>query len=407
MRAIDSMNIAFLTPEYPHAKTGVSGGIGTSIRALALALVKQNHGVIILLYGQKQEFSFEDEGVKVECIKNVKVKGFSWWLTRKKLERIINTHHANGTIDLVEVPDWTGITSFIKPKKCPVIIRMNGSDTYFCHLENRPSKWINRFHERHAMQKAHGLISVSRFTGELSLKLFDLNRSFEVIPNGVNIEQFHIPQPRESSKIDQYEYDPKNQPSPNKKIILYFGTLIRKKGALELPHIFNQIQQLHPEAELLLIGKDSGDIKSGSKSTWALMKPLFSESAIKQVRYIGAVTHEKIREYINRAEVCVFPSYAEAFPLSWLEAMLMGKAIVASDIGWAKEMIKDGEQGFLVDPKNHHEFARRVNQFLENNELAQKMGENAQERVKKEFSSHEIAKQSLAFYHKILNHGVL
>jgi glycosyltransferase involved in cell wall biosynthesis len=392
------MNIAFLTPEYPHPKTGVSGGVGTSIRALALALVELNHGVIILLYGQKQEFSFEDEGVKVECIKNIKVKGLSWWLTRKKLERIIKTHYANGTIDLVEAPDWTGITSFIKPKKCPIIIRMNGSDTYFCHLENRPSKWTNRFHERRAMLMANGLISVSR----LSLKLFDLNRSFEVIPNGVNIEQFHIPQPSESSKIDPSEYDPKNQPSPNKKIILYFGTLIRKKGALELPHIFNHIQEAHPESELLMIGKDSGDIKSGSKSTWALMQPLFSESAIKQVRYIGAVVHEKIREYINRAEVCVFPSFAEAFPLSWLEAMLMKKAIVASDIGWAKEMIKDGEQGFLVDPKNHHEFARRVNQFLENNELAKKIGKNAQERVKKEFEARIIAERSSNYYRQFI-----
>ena len=137
------------------------------------------------------------------------------------------------------------------------------------------------------------------------------------------------------------------------------------------------------------------------------MEPLFSESAIKQVRYIGPVTHEKIKEYINRAEVCLFPSFAEAFPLSWLEAMLVGKAIVASDIGWANEMIKDGVHGFLVDPKNHAEFAGRVSQFLENKDLAQRMGKNAQERVKKEFSSDEIAKQSLAYYDKILSHGVL
>ena len=176
---------------------------------------------------------------------------------------------------------------------------------------------------------------------------------------------------------------------------------------LELPHIFNQIQQLHPEVELLLIGKDSGDVKSSSKSTWVLMEPLFSELAIKQVRYLGPVAHEKIKENISRAEVCVFPSFAEAFPLSWLEAMLMGKAIVASDIGWAKEMIEDGVQGFLINPKNHTEFAHRVSQFLENKELAQKMGINAQERVKRYFSSHEIAKQSLAYYDKILSDGVL
>jgi glycosyltransferase involved in cell wall biosynthesis len=401
------MNIAFLTPEYPHPKTGVSGGIGTSIRALAMALVKLNHGVIILLYGQKQDGSFEDEGIKVECIKNIKVKGLSWWLTRKKLERIINSHYDEGTIDLVEAPDWTGITSFIKPKKYPVIIRMHGSDTYFCHLEKRPSKWINRFHERRAMSEADGLISVSRFTGELSLELFGLSRSFEVITNGVNLEQFHNPYSDVSSHIDEFNHDQKTQRSPNKKTILYFGTLIRKKGALELPHIFNQIQVVHPEAELILIGKDSGDVISSSKSTWGLMKPLFSKSAIKKVRYLGPVAHERIRENISRADVCVFPSFAEAFPLSWLEAMLMGKAIVASDIGWAKEMIEDGVHGFIVNPKNNAEFAHRVSQFLENKDLAQKMGKNAQERVKKEFSSHEIAKQSLAFYDKILSHGVL
>ena len=244
----------------------MSGGIGTSIRALALALVKLNHGVIILLYGQQEDGSFEDEGVKVQCIKNVKFKGLSWWLTRKKLKRIINAHYANGTIDVVEVPDWPGITSFIEPKKCPIIIRMHGSDTYFCHLENRPSKWINRFHERRAMQKADGLISVSRFTGELSLKLFSLNRSFEVIPNGVNLDQFHGAPSNELSNIEKSKDELKNQLSLNKKTILYFGTLIRKKGMLELPHIFNQIQQLHPEVELLLIGKDSGDVKSSSKS---------------------------------------------------------------------------------------------------------------------------------------------
>ena len=396
------MNVALLTPEYPHAKSGVSGGIGTSIRALALALVRLNHGVIILLYGQKQDGSFEDEGIKVQCIKNVKLKGLSWWLTRKKLEHIINIQHADGTIDLVEAPDWTGITSFIKPKKCPVIIRMNGSDTYFCHLENRPSKWINRFHERRAMQKAHGLISVSRFTGELSLKLFNLNRNFEVIPNGVNLEQFYGSRSNELSNIDTSEDDPKNQPSPNKKTILYFGTLIRKKGVLELPYIFNIIQQAHPEAELLLIGKDSGDVKSGSKSTWGLMEPLFSESAINKVRYLGPVTHKKIKEYINRAEVCVFPSFAEAFPLSWLEAMLMGKAMVASNIGWAQEMIEDGEQSFLVDPKNHVEFAARVSQFLENKGLAQRMGKMARERALNEFEAGIIAERSLNYYRQFI-----
>ena len=65
-------------------------------------------------------------------------------------------------------------------------------------------------------------------------------------------------------------------------------------------------------------------------------------------------------------------------------------------------MIKDGEQGFLVDPKNHAEFAKRVNQFLENNELAKKIGKNAQERVKKEFEARIIAERSLNYYRQFI-----
>ena len=122
------MKIAFLTPEYPHPKTGNSGGIGTSIKNLAIGLLAQGISVRILLYGQKEDCFFDDNGVCIQQIKNVKFKGLSWFLTRKKIEKIINQLYLDNEIDLVEAPDWTGITSFIHPEKCPVIIRIHGSD---------------------------------------------------------------------------------------------------------------------------------------------------------------------------------------------------------------------------------------------------------------------------------------
>ena len=80
----------------------------------------------------------------------------------------------------------------------------------------------------------------------------------------------------------------------------------------------------------------------------------------------------------------------------------MGKAIVASNIGWAKEMIDDGDQGFLVDPKNHIEFAGRVSQFLENKGLAQRMGKMARERALNEFEAGIIAERSLNYYRQFI-----
>ena len=102
------MKIAFLTPEYPHPKTGNSGGIGTSIKNLAMGFLAQGVSVRVLVYGQKEDAFFEDNGVLIQQIKNVKVKGLSWFFTRKKIERIINKLYSNKEVDLIEAPDWTG-----------------------------------------------------------------------------------------------------------------------------------------------------------------------------------------------------------------------------------------------------------------------------------------------------------
>ncbi len=189
------MKIAFLTPEYPHFKTGSSGGIGTSIRNLAIGLLAEGCSVRVLVYGQKEERIFEDHGILVQQIRNVKLKGLSWYLTRKKLQKIIDGLYESKKIDLVEAPDWTGITSFISPKKCPIVIRLNGSDTYFCHLDGRPVKWKNKFHERRALQQADGLLSVSQFTADTTNTVFGLDKRFTIIPNGIDMELF-IPEKR-------------------------------------------------------------------------------------------------------------------------------------------------------------------------------------------------------------------
>jgi glycosyltransferase involved in cell wall biosynthesis len=383
------MQIAFLTPEYPHPKTGSSGGIGTSIKNLAVGLLAEGCSVRILVYGQKEESVFDDNDITIQQIQNVKLKGLSWWLTRKKLERIINQLYASKEIDLVEAPDWTGITSFIQPKKCPIIIRLNGSDTYFCHLDNRPVKWINKYHERRALQKADGLLSVSQFTADLTNEVFGLQKKFTIIPNSIDVGLFN------SNRND-------NENGNNHKVILYFGSLIRKKGLLELPLIFNEVIQKNPEAQLILIGKDVPDVVSGNSSTWAMMQQLFGDEARQNVRYLGSVPYQEIKSHIKTAGVCVFPTFAEALPVSWIEAMALQKPIVASNIGWAKEVIEDGVEGFLVHPKDHKQYAERILELLESPELQENFGIAARKKVVFTFSTPIVALQSVLFYRKLI-----
>ena len=432
------MKIAFLTPEYPHAKTGNSGGIGTSIKNLAQGLLAQGCAVRILVYAQKEDGVFEDNGIVVQQIKNIKLKGLSWWLTRKKLERLINALYVHNEIDLVEAPDWTGITSFIKPKKCSVVIRLNGSDTYFCHLDQRPVKWINKFHEKRALQNANGLISVSQFTANLTNQLFGLNKNFTIIPNAVDLSLFNrssienaslrdralkkcsvnIFSDRASRRVGVATSQPlENNPSLREAIatrqpheenlnpnsILYFGTLIRKKGLLELPCIFNAVIEQHPTAQLLLVGRDAPDIISGNTSTWAMMQALFSPTALANVTYLGGVPYGEIIKHIEQATVCVFPTFAEALPVSWLEAMALQKPVVASNIGWATEIIEEGVEGFLVNPKDHSLYAEKIVALLEDPELQKLVGSAARKKVEQKFSMEVVAQQSLAFYKKIID----
>src|SRR5690606_29768917 len=131
------MNIGFLTPEYPHPLATSSGGLGTSIKNMVVALVERGITVTLFIYGQKQDKIFEEEGIQFHFIKQQKYKILGWYLHRKFLQKYLNKAITENDIDALEAPDWTGITAFIK-LKCPLVIRMNGSDAYFCKLENRP-----------------------------------------------------------------------------------------------------------------------------------------------------------------------------------------------------------------------------------------------------------------------------
>jgi glycosyltransferase involved in cell wall biosynthesis len=133
-----------------------------------------------------------------------------------------------------------------------------------------------------------------------------------------------------------------------------------------------------------------------------MMQPLFDGEAMQNVSYLGSVSYDKIKEFINTSTVCVFPTFAEALPVSWIEAMAMQKAIVASNIGWATEVIDDTVNGFLVHPQDHENYAKKIIQLLENEALRHQFGIEARKKIAQKFSIEVVAKQSADFYKKIL-----
>ena len=380
------MHIAFLTPEYPHKKISHAAGIGTSIKNLAVALVKEKCKVSIIVYGQNKSLVFEDEGVVIHVLEDRKYRFAKWYLHRKYIENYCNKLIKEQNITILEAADWTGITAFMK-FKIPLVIRFHGSDTYFCHLEKRKQKLKNFWFEKLALQKAKAFIAPTTFAGTLSQKLFGLqNKKIQTIHNGLELGKF------ENSHPEEYQNG----------LLLYIGTIIRKKGVLELPKIFNQVRQQHPQASLILIGGDSSDIETQPQSTWQLMQNRFQDDDLHSVTYLGKIQYHEVQQYIKKAHVCVFPSFAETLGMVTIEAMAMQKPVVNTKIGWAKELIVDGESGFLVHPKNHHGYAAKITSILNDNALAKKLGDNARERVEKKFDITKIAAENIAFYESLI-----
>ena len=333
---------------------------------------------------------FNDTGIRVIPVKqHIKFGGLAGAILKSRIEAgIINKFIRENDIKFIEVPDWSGLAAFMK-LDCKVVIKYNGSDAYFCHLEGRTQKKKNFYYEYLNIRRSQIHIFVSQYTAGVTLDLFRLPKlKYRVLPNAINLENFELQNKTENTFGERQK-------------VFYFGTLIRKKGCLELPGIFNELLKIYPGAELLLAGGDVRDAQTGNESTWQMMVPQFDD--ISKVKYLGTLPYSDVRKLLIEADVCVFPSYAEAMPMTWLESMAMQKAVVASNIGWAREVIDDGIEGFLVHPADHKGFASRISELLANSELRKTMGEKARMKIESKFDITKVARSHIEIYNSILS----
>lgn len=380
------MHIAFLTPEYPHSKIKHSGGLGTSIKNLVMALIAKGVKVTVFVYGQPKSEVFEENGIVFHLISDKKYQLGKWFFYRKYLQNYINSVVKKEKIEVIEAPDWTGVTAFMN-FTVPLVIRFHGSDTYFCHIENRKQKFKNRLFETLAIRKAKGFIAPTKYAGEVSAELFGLHKEqIKTIHYGLDLTQFHNEHP------ERFE----------KGLVLYIGTIIRKKGVFELPDIFHKVRKQFPKAQLVLIGGDSGDVATGNNSTWELVKQQFSEQDLEQVSYLGKIPYSEVQDYIKKANVCVFPTYAETLGMVTIESMAMKKAVVNSNIGWAQELMEDGKSGFLVYPSQHDVFSQQIVTLLNDDVLCESIGNEACRFVTNRFDIQYIVDQNIQFYKELL-----
>lgn len=380
------LHIAYLTSEYPSSRVKHVAGIATSIKNLAVTLVKKGVRVSVFVYHQNEDAVYEEEGVHIHLIKTRVYTFATFYKYRKFLQKYLNNAILEQNIDLVEAPDWTGITAFIK-LKAPLVIRFHGSDAYFCKLDGRKQKFKNFMFEKLALNSAKAYIAPTSYAGEETAKIFGLDRKkIKTIHYGLQLEEFNNEKPLDY--IDQS--------------LLYIGTIIRKKGVFELAEIFNTIIETSPNASLTLIGGDSKDIKTGEASTYKLIEQIFSKAALKQVNYLGKIPYAEVQNHIKKAHLCVFPSFAETLGMVTIESMALQKPVVNTNIGWAQELIVHEKNGFLVHPTDINTYAKHILNLFTSKELGHTIGAAARKHVEGKFDITKLASINIDYYKSII-----
>jgi glycosyltransferase involved in cell wall biosynthesis len=118
----------------------------------------------------------------------------------------------------------------------------------------------------------------------------------------------------------------------------------------------------------------------------------------EQVRLLGYRTDALA--LINAADLFVLPSIAEPFGLVLLEAMALGKAVIATRAGGPLEIVTR-ETGWLVTPRSESELASSILLLLQHPEIRRRMGEAARQRFKEQFTTERMAREVMAIYRKV------
>lgn len=182
-----------------------------------------------------------------------------------------------------------------------------------------------------------------------------------------------------------------------KNAILYVGALQKYKGLQYLLKSLAIVKTKIPDVKLYIIG--TGD---DEKLFRFICKKLNIEN---NVFFMGKVTDNELISFYKKTEMLVVPSiWQEMFGLVGIEALSYGKPVIGSNIGGIPEWLENGKNGFLVEPKNHVEMAKKIIALLENKNLSREMGEYGKKTLEKKFSKQKhIEKLELIYTNLVKN----
>jgi glycosyltransferase involved in cell wall biosynthesis len=150
------------------------------------------------------------------------------------------------------------------------------------------------------------------------------------------------------------------------RLLLYVGQLHERKGLPELLDAMKKIHAEKPDVVLAIIGH--GHLEK------SLREHVRRENLGGVVHFLGARPHCAVMAFMRLADVFVLPSREEPFGIVLIEAMSQGLPIVATDVQNIPCLVRQGVNGFLVDPRNPDQLAEKILRMIENTDEAAAIG---------------------------------
>lgn len=246
--------------------------------------------------------------------------------------------------------------------KVPVILHLHGSRTKE-FIAQQPGWRLGMI--RWQLRKANAVIVLSGSWKDYILSI-EPSARVRVIPNGVTLPQ-------------EYPSDTTGNKCVN---ILFLGEIGERKGVYDLLRALQGVLRECTNVRLQIGGK--GEIERAQ----ALVRELGIEHAVE---FRGWVIGDEKKALLGGAGIYVLPSYNEGLPMSILEAMSWKLPIVSTTVGGIPELVRDGEEGFLISPGDIAALTTGLVKLTSNASLRQSMGQKALIRVEQGFSSRYVS----------------
>lgn len=212
-----------------------------------------------------------------------------------------------------------------------------------------------------SLRKADKVRAISKFTKNQALKISG-QKPYFLFPTFTDIDIF-------LAEKDIF----------SENFILFVGFLSAVKNVDTLIDAFAKIKKEFPSFKLVIVGE--GLIK---KDLQLKVKNL---SLDKEIEFKGRLSLKNTKEIMKRCYCLVLPSFSEGLGRVLMEAMALGKPVIGSNVVGIPDLIKDGENGFLFDPKNAQQLTEKLIVLLRNKELAVKMGKEGKRFIENNFSN--------------------